>query len=458
MGEEAENRDGVGDATHAEPDRTGEALLTEELCLAFYQSETEDELIEHIEAKACQILHCEYATVFGLREEQGVTSLAPLKRKKALPSSFRVAQGLAGRVARTREPVLTNQPEANDHFIEAVDGLAGVPTRSIGSAPMLVGEQLLGVLQLVNRVDRPFEMKDLRWLRRLSQHGALALAQVRKAQAGSDLVMRLARTVAAMVDERYGTVGHVERVRRMALVLGQGMKLSQKELQQLELAANLHDIGRLGLSPMLLRALKNEDPDTARQLEYALNRSLFQRLEMEGPYAGGASGASSAGCDRISRVNKILKVVDAFDLLTIGSRLEDEGTDLEVEEALKVIIDRSSHDLDPIVVETLVQQKVYELERRESPRFASQAPITVRVLEQGEAGRYEDLEIKGLDLSKSGAQFWSNKQLPLDALLELRIILPSGAIAGFVRIARQVPDAQGYGYRVGVYFLGYRSQ
>ncbi|VDN12475.1 unnamed protein product [Dibothriocephalus latus] len=52
-----------------------------------------------------------------------------------------VEKGIAGYVARTGNPLITNNPESNEHFYEAVDRESGYKTKNIIAVPIKVDGQ-----------------------------------------------------------------------------------------------------------------------------------------------------------------------------------------------------------------------------------------------------------------------------------------------------------------------------
>ncbi len=443
----------------------------QQCCLDLHAAESPKAIAEAMERAACELLNSQRATAFRLETKDGVKRLVPICAHEDVPASIRVSQGIAGNVARQQVEYLCNAPGDDELFVEALDGVAGAQTHNLVSVPMAQDNEIFGVLQAVNRLDRPFQNKDLRSLRMLADHGAKAMLRLRSAGVGWDLLMSLANTVASMVDERYGTVGHVDRVRRMALALGKDLQLSERELRELELAATLHDIGRLGVSPESIRNLRAEAPGTGQQLEHALNKTLVQRLRVPEHLSHLATVALAPhrlrpGAPRKDEPRhpadplaaKILAVADTFDLLSIGACPDRPNATLTHAEAVKEVQARTRQDLDPGVVNTLVAHASFKMERRAHPRFASKTPMQLKVLSPDAFPQEGPLSIRSLDLSQGGAQFQCSERLPDDALLELRIVLPTGAIAAFARIARQLPDDEGTGFRVGVYFLGYRDE
>ncbi len=62
-------------------------------------------------------------------------------------------------------------------------------------------------------------------------------------------------------------IGHWDRVRNLAVAIGEQMGLSGRELVEIELAAVLHDIGKVGLPSELLESADRLNPDQKKIVE-----------------------------------------------------------------------------------------------------------------------------------------------------------------------------------------------
>ena len=62
-------------------------------------------------------------------------------------------------------------------------------------------------------------------------------------------------------------VGHWDRVRNLSVAIGQQMGMAQAELVEIEIAAMLHDIGKVGLQPDLLESIDQLTPEQQKIME-----------------------------------------------------------------------------------------------------------------------------------------------------------------------------------------------
>jgi len=136
---------------------------------------------ETITNEACRAVRCERASLYQydpIRSElytSYVTELEISEIRHGLES------GITGHVARHRETVHVSDPHADRRWNATFDQQTGFRTRNILAVPVIAPRDgsLLGVLQLLNRIDRDFDEVDAELARAFSQHAAVALDRAR---------------------------------------------------------------------------------------------------------------------------------------------------------------------------------------------------------------------------------------------------------------------------------------
>lgn len=141
--------------------------------------------------------------------------------------------------------------------------------------------------------------------------------------------METARALVAAIDKKdHYTRGHSERVGLLARLTGREMGLAAPELQTLEWAGLLHDVGKIGVSEAILRkpgALTPEEFDEIKK-HPAMGYEILKPVASLGPVLDGVlyhhenpdgSGypTGRVGPD-IPLFARIIHVVDVFDALT----------------------------------------------------------------------------------------------------------------------------------------------
>jgi signal transduction histidine kinase len=182
--------DGTGPpATGPESVRTLEAALrreqkkvalVQEVSRALSDAGDLDALLTLIMAKVTELMDADRSTLYLVTEDGGWLWSKVVQGDERVEIRLEVGEGLAGWVARTREIVNIPDAYADQRFQPAVDQRSGYRTRSILSVPMLGAlGGLVGVLQVLNKVDGPFTHADEELLMALASQAAVAIENAR---------------------------------------------------------------------------------------------------------------------------------------------------------------------------------------------------------------------------------------------------------------------------------------
>lgn len=171
--------------------------------------------------------------------------------------------GIAGWVAHNRKPIIVNNVAEDRRFFRGVDQVTGFVTRSIMCAPMLSQGRTLGVIEVLNKLDgSDFDGQDLEVLVSVASTAAMAIQNARLHEAVIDGYRRTVWALAAAIDAKDPyTLGHSQRVRQYALLAGKALSLPQDELEAIEYAGILHDVGKIGILDTTLRKPTFLGPD-----------------------------------------------------------------------------------------------------------------------------------------------------------------------------------------------------
>lgn len=181
------------------------------------------------------------------------------------------SESIAAYVFRTQKPVriddaYTLDPNLPYHFDPNFDKKTGYRTRSILAVPLRNSKnQVLGVLQIINKKDASFSEEDEKLL---LGFGALASASIEKTTLYENIEKILEGFLHAsvkVIDERDPTTGgHSERVATMTKELAvrsngkvPGASFSDAQIREIYYASLLHDFGKVSVrEPVLLKAEK----------------------------------------------------------------------------------------------------------------------------------------------------------------------------------------------------------
>ena len=204
-------------------------------------------------------------------------------------------KSIAGYVALTGENLnhedVYKIPKTKPYkFNKSIDLKTGLRTISMLTVPMQNHEGVItGAVQLINKMDggevAPFSQRDAHILKSLASQAAVAIENAQLYKEIADLFASLVRFSASAIDERDpATAGHSRRVAMYALETARAMKcFSQDELMELEYAAWLHDVGKIGVREHILNKENKLYPD---ELEKIRERFETAKLSFKVEFAG----------------------------------------------------------------------------------------------------------------------------------------------------------------------------
>ena len=162
-------------------------------------------------------------------------------------------QGIAGWVAEKGAPLIVQHVQSDPRFFKLADEQSKFTTRDMVCVPVKSKDKILGVLQAINKQNGVFDDQDKDALIALANQVAIAIENANLYQELKDAFYGTAEALAETIEIRDPyTGGHTKRVMNYCLMIGKSIGLSEKELEDLRLAAILHDVGKLGVRDDIL--------------------------------------------------------------------------------------------------------------------------------------------------------------------------------------------------------------
>ncbi|GBC99447.1 3'3'-cGAMP-specific phosphodiesterase 3 [bacterium HR17] len=238
-------------------------------------------------------------------------------------------QGIAGHVLETGQPMLVADVTSDARHAKIVDETTGFVTRNLIAVPLRIGDEIKGVLEVLNCQSSTFTEADVNELMAISSLCAVAIDKAQTHQALQELFWDLVRAIVAMLDARNPyTRGHSERVTEFAVAIAREMGLSDEDCERIRLAGLLHDIGKVGIpDAVLLKEGLLTDVEFAVMKQHPeIGYRILAPIKRMRPYLGGVryhhERLSGKGYplglkgDEIPLDARILAVADVFDALT----------------------------------------------------------------------------------------------------------------------------------------------
>jgi HD-GYP domain-containing protein (c-di-GMP phosphodiesterase class II) len=186
----------------------------------------------------------------------------------------------------------------------------------------------------------------------------------RAAEENRALFLGSIQMLAGAVDEKDPyTRGHSDRVTRYSLMIGKELKLATDFMETLQISAQLHDVGKIGIED---RILKKPGALTAEEFEVMKTHTtkganilrpviqlaeMLPGIELHHEALDGRGYPYGLTGDQIPLLARVIAVADTFDALTTNRPYQHAHTP---EEALKIIQNLAGKRLDPETVAALM--------------------------------------------------------------------------------------------------------
>ncbi len=186
----------------------------------------------------------------------------------------------------------------------------------------------------------------------------------RAAEENRALFLGSIQMLAGAVDEKDPyTRGHSDRVTRYSLMIGKELKLATDFMETLQISAQLHDVGKIGIED---RILKKPGALTAEEFEVMKTHTtkganilrpviqlaeMLPGIELHHEALDGRGYPYGLKGDQIPLLARVIAVADTFDALTTNRPYQHAHTP---EEALKIIQNLAGKRLDPESVAALM--------------------------------------------------------------------------------------------------------
>ena len=206
----------------------------------------------------------------------------------------------------------------------------------------------------------------------------------RAADENRALFMGSIQMLAGAVDEKDPyTRGHSDRVTRYSLLIANEMDLPEPFRETLQISAQLHDVGKIGIEDHIL---KKPGALTAEEFEVMKTHTtkganilrpvtqlaeMLPGIELHHEALDGRGYPYGLQGDQIPLLARVIAVADTFDALTTNRPYQTAHTP---EQALEIIQNLAGKRLDPVAVKALLA--VYARGEIKIQRFSIKRPIT----------------------------------------------------------------------------------
>ena len=229
----------------------------------------------------------------------------------------------------------------------------------------LIDEDVIGVVTIANKKDKKgFTYFDQEILTTLAEEAVIAIKNAQLYEEPKKVTLGTIQSLAVILGTRVPNASSPEVFLKLALKMGEELKLGEEETQALHYATLLKDTAKIGIPDEILKKptkltgeeyrLLREHPikgakivQSFESLKPVVPIILYSRERYDGTgYPKGLKG------EKIPLGARILSVITAFEAIVMGRPYRDRSS---VTEALAEIAKNSGTQFDPKVVEAFVR-------------------------------------------------------------------------------------------------------
>ena len=266
-------------------------------------------------------------------------------------------------VVRQGRPLIFNPSQETDSIenVDAVTGALAALCVPLVSVDVVIGAIAVGSHDQSVR----FTGDDVRLLSTIANHVTIAVGNTELFASVQDAYLATVRALAAAVDAKEPYMrDHSGRVAVFARATADKMGLAHDQLTAIEMAAYLHDIGKIGISEQILRKpgpLNEEEMSTMRHhpliganilRPVTFPWSIAPVVRHHHEHFDGSGYPAGLRGEEIPLLARILSVADAYEAMTADRPYRDRTL---VDDAIAELHRCAGTDFDPRVVDAIVE-------------------------------------------------------------------------------------------------------
>ena len=331
-----------------------------------------DKLMQTIAEEARNAVQADRCTVFLYDKETDELWSKVALGLGSQELRFNASQGIAGSVFRTGEIINIKDAYSDSRFNKEIDAKTGYVTKTILCMPIRnIEQEIIGVFQILNKMSGYFTQEDEDILISIGSSAGISLenaklfAQQRELLEEQRIVFdSFISTLAASIDARDKiTAGHSTRVRMYATLIAEEFGLDKKELDIIQKAAALHDIGKIGIRDSVLQKEGKLTPEEYQHIqEHAeITHNILEKIHMSDDFKmitevacshhekyDGTGYYRHLKGEEIPFGGRILAVADVFDAITSKRHYRDK---MPIQKVISILIGDSGTHFDKNMVD-----------------------------------------------------------------------------------------------------------
>jgi len=211
-----------------------------------------DTLLKRIGESAEQLTDSEASSIMLLDEDKQHLSFKVATGEKGgaiKKMKVKVGEGIAGTVAKTKESLIINDVSKDPRFSSQFDKSSGFKTKSILAVPLLDGEEVIGVAEVLNKKNgENFTEDDKTILQSLASLATVSIINAKFAEDQKNFFIYMIEIIVQAIEGRNPKLsGHTWKVAQLSTAIAKIIGIEPKEYKDIYYGALLHDIGYISL-------------------------------------------------------------------------------------------------------------------------------------------------------------------------------------------------------------------
>lgn len=321
-----------------------------------------DELLTSVLDSALRIFDLDLGYIALRDRDTGGVSIRSLRGADVSQADGALRSSMSEWVVREGRPLIFN-PDTGSRASQ-IDSVTGA--KAALCVPLISTDGTIGSITIGSSdVSYRFSSDDVRLLSTIANHVTIAIGNIELFTSLQEAYLATVRSLAAAVDAKDSyTRGHSERVATYATLIAERMGLSHEQRIALEMAAYLHDIGKIGVKEeILLKPGHLDDGEMAQMRHHPLiGANILKPVAF--PWAitpvvrhhheafDGSGYPAGLRGDEIPLLARILTVADSYEAMTADRPYRRGRSSGEAIEELRRC---SGSQFDPRIVQLFVE-------------------------------------------------------------------------------------------------------
>ncbi len=327
---------------------------------------SKEEVAQTVVDTACSILHSNLASLMLINSDNElyIISAKGLSEKIRKETKMKIGEGIAGRVVSTGKYIFVENIETDVRFLRPNDE-ERYTSKSFISVPLKVKSKVIGVLNINSpKNKKQFTDRDLKLITILADQAAMRLDNIELFNNLQSFYFEMVQTLARAIDAKDAyTYDHADRARKYAKAIAVKMNLPYTIVRNIEYAALMHDIGKIGIADNILLKKEKLTEQEMKMLRThpVIGNKILSPVKFLSPVApmvlyhqewyDGSGYPEGLAKEEIPLGARIVAVIDAYDAMTSDRPYRKA---MPIKTAVKELKEGAGKQFDPKIVDIFI--------------------------------------------------------------------------------------------------------